>query len=309
MSVPPCQVVPLLLLVLPTVAVAQPGGLGVAPAARQLELSQTPRPELWVAPGRTTWVGLDAPLDMSAMRQTGPVQGLRRVEVSERAVGLVPTAHVEEGTRLEFTLWFADGQPAQGVTLVLTVDSAKAEPEVEVYRGEIPSSALKRRVAALTAQVEALSAREASLSSLVAAGLVGPAGVQSLKLPPFVEITGPGLSSGETWLHVAAGRVVLEVSLTLAPGAPPWAPSAVTLTEASHTEPLPVRGVSLLGGAALQPGNTTRLVVEWQVPLETEDLVYTLQVDERSGERRVKATRFRIKPKLTRPSPRKEKKP
>jgi hypothetical protein len=86
---------------------------------------------------------------------------------------------------------------------------------------------------------------------------------------------------------VAAGRMALEVTLTLAPGAPPWVPGDVQLTEASHPEPLPVRGMRLLGGTALQPGNTTRLLVEWDTPQEAEHLVYTVRVSEQNGARRV----------------------
>jgi uncharacterized protein (TIGR02268 family) len=307
-SVPPCRVVPLL-LVLFTTALAQPGPLAVARVTRLLELSQTPRPQLWVAPGQTTWVLLDAPLNLEAMRGASPVAGLRRVEVSERRVALVLADGVEEGTRLEVTLWFADGQPAEGVTLVLEVDRVKAEREVELYRGELPAAALRRQVAALNAQVTVLSSQEVSLSSLVAAGLLGPAGVRCVDVKKKVKISAPRLAKGDAWLYVGTGRVVLEVTLTLAPGAPAWVPGAVTLTEAGHSEPLPVRGVRLLGGAALQPGNSTRLLVEWDTPLETSGLKYTLLIKEANGEREVKATQLQTHPDSTHSPPEKEGKP
>jgi uncharacterized protein (TIGR02268 family) len=246
---------------------------------------------------------------MEAMRRASPVEGLRRMEVTERAVAVVPAAGEEAGARLEFTLRFADGQPAEGVTLVLRVDSARAEPEVEVYRGEIPVAALKRRVAALNAQVTALSAQGASLSPLVAAGLLGAAGVQPQWFAPRIEIIGPGLSKGDAWLHVATGRMALEVTLTLAPGAPAWVPGAVKLTGASTPEPLPVHSVKLLGGAALQPGNTTRLLVEWDTPLETEGLEYTLHVAEQSGLRGVTVGNFNPRSETTRTPSKKEKQP
>jgi uncharacterized protein (TIGR02268 family) len=291
-SVPPCRVVSLWLLLLPASALAQPESLDMAAAARQIELSQTPSPELWVAPGQTTWVTLDAPLDVSTMRQAPRVEGLRRVEVLERAVALVPGAGVKAGAQLDFTLWFADGQPAEGVRLVLKVDSAKGEPEVEVYRGEIPPAALKRQVDAWKAQVAALTAREASLSAVVAAGLVGPAGIRTLDMSDRVQLLAPGLTSGAAWLHIAAGRMALEVTLTLAPGAAAWAPDTVTLTEMIHGTPLPVRSVRLVGGAALQPGNTTRLLVEWDVPPAAVGLEYDLKAAEQSGERGVTVKRI-----------------
>jgi len=306
--VPPCRVIPLLLLVLPAAALAQREDEAELPT-RQLELSLSPRPELWVAPGQPTLVLLDAPLAVDTLRQAGAVEGLRRVEVAERAVTLVPSAGLKAGTLLEYTLRFADGQPATGVTLLLRVDSARAEPEVEVYRGAIPAAALKRQVAVLNARLEAARAQGTSLSALVTAGLLGPAGIRSKELKDVVQIPqGSGLSSGEAWLHIAPVRMALEVALTLAPGAPPWAPGEAQLSEPSSESPLPVRSVKLVGGATLQPGNTTRLLVEWDTPLEAEGMEYKVHVNERGGTREV--TVVMKSPRAASPAaPAKEKKP
>lgn len=309
MSVPPCQVVSLLLLILPAVALAQTGGLEAEPPVRQLELTQVPQPELWVAPGQSLLVLLDAPLDMEAMRRARAIEGLRHVEVAERSVTLLLSAGVKAGARLKYTMRFADGQPAEGVTLVLRVDSAKAEPAVAVYRGAIPATALRQQVAALNARVEALLSQEASLMPLMAAGLLVPGGVRSLNVKSKVQVKAPGLAHEDAWLHVVTGRMALEVTLTLPPGAPPWAPGAVQLTEKSHPGPLPVRGLKLLGGTVLQPGTTTRLLVEWDTPVETQGLDYTLKVDEQNGKRGVwirSLTPQEVPPHAV---PRKEKKP
>jgi uncharacterized protein (TIGR02268 family) len=309
MSVPPYQVVPLLLLVLPAAAWAQAASLELEPLVRQLELSQTARPELWVAPGQAIVVALDAPLDTEWGRQARETEGLRRVEASERAVVLVPSAGVKEGALLEFTLRYADGQPAEGVTLLLRVDSSRAEPEVEVYRGAIPAEALKRRVDALNERLAALGARQASLSSLVAAGVLGSTGVKSHALGQNISIQGKGLTATGGWLHVANGRMALEVTLALAPGALSWVPDTVRLTEKSHVDPLPVHSMQLLGGAALQPGTASRLLVEWDTPLETEDLEYILEITERHGERAV-TVRFQLpRTPAANSAPPKEKKP
>jgi uncharacterized protein (TIGR02268 family) len=307
-SVPPYRVVPLWLLVLPAAALAQAASVKLEPLVRQLELSQTARPELWVAPGQAIMVGLDSPLDAEWARQARETEGLRRVEVAERAVVLVPSAGVKEGALLEFTLRYADGQPAEGVTLLLRVDSARAEPEVEVYRGAIPAEALKRRVDALNAREVLLSARQASLSALMAAGVLGSTGVKSHALDRNVSIQGKGLTSTGGWYHVANGRMALEVTLALAPGALSWVPDTVRLTEKSHVEPLPVHSMQLLGGAALQPGTASRLLVEWDTPLEAEDLNYTLEVIERHGERAV-TVRFQPPRTPAASAPPKEKKP
>jgi uncharacterized protein (TIGR02268 family) len=282
--------VPLLLLVLPAMALAQPAGGEVEPLVRQVELSQVPRPELWVAPGQATVVGLDTPLNVEATRQANGAEGLRRVEVAERAVTLVPSAGAKEGTQLEFTLRFADGQPAEGVTLLLRVDSARAEPEVELYRGAIPAEALKRRLSTLNARLEAQRAQEPGLTSLMAAGLLGSTGVRSREVGGLVEIQGPGLTASGGWHHMATGRMALEVTLTVPPGATLWVPGTVRLTEKSDPEPLPVRSMKLLEGAALPPGSTGRLLVEWDTPLQAEGLQYTVEVSERHGKRAVKVT-------------------
>jgi uncharacterized protein (TIGR02268 family) len=278
--------VPLLLLVLPTVALAQAASLEVEPPVRQLELSQMPRPELWVAPDQATLVQFDTRLDTEAMQRASVAEGLRRVEVSERSVTLRVSSGVKAGDWLEYPVRFADGQPAEGVTLVLRVDSARAEPVVEVYRGAIPAEALKRQVAALNARVEALLSQEASLMPLMSEGLLGPAGVKSRWVKDRVRVKkAPGLSCEGAWLQVAPGRAALEMTLTLTPGAPPWVPGAVLLAEASHPKPLQVRSMRLVGGAARMPGSTTRLLVEWDTPLEAKRLKYRLRVKEQNGDR------------------------
>jgi uncharacterized protein (TIGR02268 family) len=270
-----------LLLVLPAVALAQPGDLAPEPVARQLALGQTPRPEVWVAPAQATELVLDAKLDTEAMRRLGPVKGLRRVEVTGDTVVLVPASGLQEGETLEFPLWFAEGPPAQ---LVLRVDSARAEPRVEVYREHIPPEALQRQVAALNARLEALRAQEASLTSLMEAGLLNSTRVSSSKMTR-VEARIQGLTASMGWLLVANGRMGLELNLSLAQEAAPWAPATVRLEPVDRPEPLPLRSLKFLGGAALQPGNTTRLLLEWERPLETKDTAYWLQVTERHGGR------------------------
>ncbi len=304
---PPYHVVPLLLLVLPAVAVAQPASLEPEPVARQLELSQTPRPEVWVAPAQATVVALDAKLDIEATRRAGPAKGLRRVEVSEDTVVLVPAPGLKEGDSLEFPLWFAEGSPAQPVTLLLRVDSARAEPRVELYRGDIPAEALKRQVAALSARMETLRNNpEVSLTQMMAGGVLRPTGVRSYELSS-VEVRGQGLTASEGWVHVADGRLGLEVSLTLAPGSPPWVPATAQLQLTGHPETRLARSMKLLSGAALQPGNTTRLLVEWEIPPETEGLKFQLRVKERHGGRSV-LMEFSLKP-LVDTTPAKEPKP
>jgi len=299
-SLSPCWVVLVLVLVLPIPARPQPGGLEAAAGARQIDLSQQPRPELWVAPGQATLVRLDAALDLRRMRQAEPVEGVRHVEVAERAVTLVLEQGLKEGARLEFTVWFAEGPSPEAVTLGLTVDRARAEPEVELYRARPPAEALERRVQGLTAHVAALNARlaavstrEVSLFPLMAAGVLGPQGVRSVNLSRRLKVGAPGLSVEDARLHVAAGRMALEVTLTLAPGAPAWVPGAVTLTEHGSTEPLPVRGLELLSGAALQPGTSSRLMVEWDTPQPADGLLYELSVSERNGPRSLKVNRLR----------------
>lgn len=251
--------------------------------ARQLALTQTPRPEVWVAPARTTEVVLDARLDTEATRRAGPVLGLRKLEVTENSVVLVPAAGLKEGESLELPLWFAEGAPAQ---LLLRVDSARAEPRVELYRGDIPPEALKRQVAALNARMEALRAQETSLTIMMARGVLSPTGVRSYKLDGVV-VQGQGLTASEAWLHVADGRLGLEVSLTLAPGSPPWVPATARLSRSGNREPLSARSMKLLSGAALQPGNTTRLLVEWEARLEPKRFTRRLWVTERHCRREV----------------------
>jgi hypothetical protein len=214
---------------------------------------------------------------------------------------------------LPATAW---AQP-EGMEVAPTVDRAKAEPELELYQGKPPAEALAQRVEGLTAQVAALNARiaalaerEVSLFPLMAAGVLGPHGVRSISLSRKVDLGAPGISTGEARLYVAAGRMALELTLTVAPGAPAWVPGPVTLLKAGSPEPLPVRGIELLSGAALQPGTSSRLLVEWNTPQPADGLRYLLKVNEHNGPRWIRLEQLEEGSTSTQPlTEKKEQKP
>ncbi len=134
--------------------------------------------------------------------------------------------------------------------------------------------------------------REVRLFPLMAAGVLGPHGVRSISLAHKVHLGAPGISTGDGWLYVVAGRMALELTLTVAPGAPAWVPGPITLLEAGSPEPLPVRGMELSSGAAIQPGTSSRLLVEWNTPQPADGLEYFLKVEERDGPRWLEVRRL-----------------
>ena len=152
--------------------------------------------------------------------------------------------------------------------------------------------------------------REVSLFPLMAAGALGPHGVRSTSLAHKVRVGAPGISAGEGWLYVAAGRMALELTLTVAPGAPAWVLGPVTLREAGYPEPLPVRGMELSSGAAIQPGTPSRLLAEWNTPQPADGLEYVLKVEERNGPRWLEVHRLKEGSTPTQPpSGKREQKP
>jgi uncharacterized protein (TIGR02268 family) len=269
-------------------ALAQPSSESLLPVRRLTLPGPGAVPEVRLAPGRLTTLLFDAPLEVAALRQAGRAWGFERVEVAERALVLLPGSGPAVAARIALTVRFADGLPEAGVPLVLVVGAGEAEARVEVVRGpvrsaEAPSGA---RAAGGIQAVEGEAPRvgEGGLMGLIATGILGEQGVRVLRMEPE-DWTPPGLTAREARLYVATGRMALEVTLFLERGEPPWAPGEAIVDHWQSERAAQRVMARLLDGTALQPGETARLVVEWDAPTEQKVLRCKLSVLERGGER------------------------
>jgi uncharacterized protein (TIGR02268 family) len=296
-SLSPGWVVTLFTLSVGLTTMAQPGLPNVAPPVRRLELPAPPGElELRLAPSRPTTVLLNAALDRAAMERVAQQPGLVRVEVAESALVLLPAPGVKPGTRLQLTLRFADGQPPEGVPLVLVVDSPGAEAYVEVVRRERTVAALeatlgaeRARCAAMEVELATLREGAALLTPLVMAGTLGREGIRVVELNLTTLTPPPGLTARHPRLYIATGRLAVEVELTLAEDARPWTPGTATLHDrVNRAAPIFARSVRWLEAPGLVPGGKARLLVEFEVSTADPNGSFDLKVPEQKGERVLK---------------------
>jgi hypothetical protein len=197
---------------------------------------------------------------------------------------------------------FADGQLPESVSLVLVVDSVRAQSHVTVPRrpGEAQGcegalASARALVAARDAELDALKEelrdRAGSLTELVATGVLTGAGIRVVALPGRQWVPSRMLDVTATRLHVALGRMAVEVEVKLKSQVRrkrSWAPGPVKLM--LNGTPVAVRSVRLLGGPLLKTADKARLMVEWMAPEadpERPPPPYALEVSEQGGRDRL----------------------
>jgi uncharacterized protein (TIGR02268 family) len=132
----PAPSVPLLALslLIATGAAAQPAAGRREGGVRLIELdveSSRGPPELRISSNLNTVVLFDTP--PSSVEVEEP-RRFRRVHVAGDTLLLVPAAGLPVGTRMALTVHFQDGQAPERTVLLLVVDEALAERQVEVHR-------------------------------------------------------------------------------------------------------------------------------------------------------------------------------
>jgi uncharacterized protein (TIGR02268 family) len=299
-SGPPRGVVWLWIHLVGAAALAQPSSESLLPVRRLTLPDSRGVPEVRLAPGRLTTLLFDAPLDAAALRQAGRAWGFERVEVAERALVLLPRAQAV-AARIPLTVRFADGPPGAGWPLVLVVGRGEAEARVEVIRGTgpVPDAPPDVQAAGGVPAPEGGGPleEERGLMGLIATGLLGAQGIQAIRVEPE-DWTPPGLTVREARLYVATGRMALEVTLFLARGQAPWSPREAIVDYGQSERATPPAEVQLLEGAVLQPGDTARLVVEWETPAGQVIPRCRLSIPERGGKREVRVNALPWAPRM-----------
>lgn len=300
MSGPPRGVVWLWIHLVGAAALAQPSSESLLPVRRLTLAGSRDVPEVRLAPGRLTTLLFDAPLEVNALRQVGRTWGFERVEVAERALVLLPQSGKAVAARIPLTVRFADGQPEAGLPLVLVVGSGEAEARVEVARGLLPGSEERAESqAAGGAQAPegaAPLAKESGLMGLISTGLLGEQGIRAIRVKPD-DWAPQGMTVRETRVYVATGRMALEVTLFLERGELPWAPGEAIVDLGQSERAAPRAVARLLEGAVLRPGDTARLVVEWEAPTGQKMPRCRLSVSEQGGERAFQVNALLLEPR------------
>jgi uncharacterized protein (TIGR02268 family) len=291
-SGPPRGVVWLWIHLVGAAALAQPSSESLLPARRLTLEDSRGVPEVRLAPGRLTTLLFDAPLEAAALRQASRAWGFERVEVAERALVLLPRPQAV-AARIPLTVRFADGPPGAGWPLMLVVGSGGAEARVEVVRpGAVPEAPPEVQAAGGAPREE-----DRGLMGLIATGLLGEQGIRALRVEPE-DWTPPGLTVREARLYVATGRMALEVTLFLERGEMPWAPGEAIVDHGQSEKAAPRAVARLLEGAVLLPGETARLVVEWEGTVGQTLPRCRLSVPEQGGERELQVNALPWAPRL-----------
>ena len=296
MRLPPAQVVSLLSVLLALPVAAQPVSASAPTEVPRSERAAGDVP-VAVAPGRPLVLFFDAALDQPSVQRASRELGLQHVAVGEDTLTFQPAPGLPEGTRLRIGVRFADGQAPASVSVVLVVDSSRAQSHVTVHRRPWEAQGCGEALAAsralaetqgaeLSALKEELRDKAGSLTELVATGVLTGAGVRAVSLPGDQWGGVPGLRVTAARLYVARGRmaVELEVQVERRRRKRPWSPGPVKLT--LDGTPVAVRIVRLLGEPLLKRRSEARLLVEWEAPdadPERPPPPYALEVPDPDG--------------------------
>jgi uncharacterized protein (TIGR02268 family) len=225
-----------LVLLVSTMAAAQPGAAPCESGLRRIELRSASTgevPALCISPEQsTTFVFEGAELLPEGVTLEGR-ERFSRVEVSATMLRLVPSARVVPAERLELIVRFKDGAAPASAAFWLWVYPGQGTSLVEVYRDKRTRESCERQVK--EQQEQLLQCREENarlgvggdgpmgLIRLLAEGFMNDEGIQSKKLGGDV-IRDPGNVASVTWVrsYRSASRVAVELELGEAGLAQPW---------------------------------------------------------------------------------------
>ncbi|WP_267968245.1 DUF2381 family protein [Myxococcus stipitatus] len=138
-------------------AVAGEAGLETRMRKRDITLSAD-APErthvVMVASDTATVVLFDSPLLPSSVEVGASRERFERLEVTERALVILPREALTHRERVLLTVRFADGLMPQRLTLALVSDPAAVDLQLRVFRNALAPEALQERVLAMARRCE-----------------------------------------------------------------------------------------------------------------------------------------------------------
>jgi uncharacterized protein (TIGR02268 family) len=154
LSVSPSFIVLTWGLVLCSVAgAAEPEDSGATFGVRRIEVSAdpvTPLPEVHIAPGLSTTLFFDSRMEPERMVLEGH-ERFQRVGTSEDHLALVPSGTFRPGERLRLEVRFHDGAAPERIAVLLVVDAARVDRQVEVFRRPRRAESYRQEVEELKA--------------------------------------------------------------------------------------------------------------------------------------------------------------
>ncbi len=236
-----------------------------------------------VATGTATLLLFDSPVLPASLELGASRERFERIDLTERALILMPRMELTPHERIPLTLRFADGHIPNRVTFALMTEPGDVDLQVRVFRTALAPEALVEHLGAVQARCED-SGRFSNLlfSRDVGSGIT----VERLTQRPWGEEGPSPFQVVDMRVFVASGLVALEVTLLLGESQSSWRPGHVEVLGEKSGKPVPVRTMDL-DVQALRPGVLGRLVLEFQARPASPDELVRIDVHEAPGGSRI----------------------
>ncbi|QSQ21519.1 DUF2381 family protein [Pyxidicoccus parkwayensis] len=245
---------------------------------------------LHVAAGTATVLLFDSPVLPASLELGASRERFERIDITERALILLPRMELTPHERIPLTVRFADGHFPHRATFALTTEPGEVDLQVRVFRTALAPEALVEQVAAVQARCE----DSARFSNLLFSHDLG-SGIAVERLSPRVVSDNgpPPLNVVGMRVFAAPGLLAFEVPLLLSEGQSPWRPGRVEVHSEQTDEPLPVRAMDL-DVQTLHPGIRGRLVLEIRPRPAAQAGLLRIEVHEQGGSRTLKLQEVRL---------------
>ena len=293
--------------VLPVLVLSGP--VGVAPDAvtcsggvRHIELPAVPTSELLTAcisPGRTTLFSFDAELLAGSLSLEGS-DDFSLLEVGQSTLKLIPSGTLTAGARRQVRVGFKDGAAPRSAVFVLVVQTAQADPLVNVYRQARTVESYQQELAERATEVRQCREENARLRGeqhgpggivgLRVAGLLDASGIMTRAIDNVAQAPTDVLRVSEFRVYRASQRVAVEMTLQMPEDAPAWAPAGASLILQSK-KGVELKVLNFWPPEPITPGRYGGSVfVEAEAPADSVTGPFTLKLWDASGARTVTIT-------------------
>ncbi|HEX5745435.1 MAG TPA: DUF2381 family protein [Archangium sp.] len=244
--------------------------------SQRIDLTLTPSAEareICVSPGMMTGFLFDTiPGSLELQEEVRFVEVLR----GQRGISFVPPKDMMPGERLRLTVRFGAAAAQEIITFILVAHRGQATRQVEVYRDKRPQESYQQEALEERAknqqlrnanqQLQVQLERARGLRSLIANGIVGHSGVQTLDLAVDKTNIPAGVVFFDTVVSYRAGKTVVAETWLSNFSAAPWNTIRASLLTADNEE---VPGVQFLQLNVIAP--TMRESVILEVNAESKD--------------------------------------
>jgi len=233
-----------------------------------------------VAVGTATVLLFDSPVLPASLELGASRERFERIDITERALILLPRMELTPQERIPLTLRFADGHFPHRVMFALMGHPEQVDLQVRVFRTALAPEALVEQLGAMQARCE----DSGRFANLLFSRDVGT-GVVAERLN-YRLIAGSPLHIGPAGgrVFMAPGLLAFELPVSLKQGQSTWRPGRVEAQVERTAEGIPVRATDL-DVRALHPGVRGRLVLELQARPSFASESLRIDIHEQGGAR------------------------